>query len=327
MSTCPGRKLENLLMYWFDLIVAGDTSGNLSLSLAEAMGNVTRRGELTDEQFAEVVALYEPYRADIEHYLDGFDDETHSWRDYGSHTMEVGGVPPQLEDSISKIIRNHQKNNAQAPQQVGMETDSGGIASWDEPRHTSVNDAAACRQQDLDIADCVSMLVTGLIKPWSIKTQTRATWMGQIAPPVLMEVGWLSWQLGALNSVAVDAGEFRLTTGRGSAYYVSIGSQKIMMPGPSQRDDLLKQLKASHGGVAMHARGPLLARIARCPENELLLTESASAVTCGPTSFFLDNHDQLVELTTMLNEQHKRIVAPAFDSMKEQLKQLATAKM
>ena len=35
-----------------------------------------------------------------------------------------------------------------------------------------------------------------------------------------------------------------------------------------------------------------------------------------------DRHDQLVELTTMLNEQHKRIVAPAFDSMKEQLKQL-----
>ncbi len=214
-----------------------------------------------------------------------------------------------------------------ASQRSGMDTDDGGMAYWAEPRHSSVNDAAACRQQDLDIADCVAMVVSGLTKPWVVKTQTMATWMGQNAPPILLEVGWLAWQLGACNTVSAAAGEYRLTTGRGSAYYISVGTQKIIVPDREQRDILYRTLRASHESYALRARSALLPKIAKCPERELILADGVTGVCCGQTAFFLDTDEQLDQLATMLNAEHKSIIAPAFDQMKANLKRIALMKV
>lgn len=38
--------------------------------------------DITPEQFAKLVGVYEPYREQIEKILDDFDDDTMSWRTY-----------------------------------------------------------------------------------------------------------------------------------------------------------------------------------------------------------------------------------------------------
>jgi hypothetical protein len=204
-----------------------------------------------------------------------------------------------------------------------METSPGGIAYADEPIQSSVNDAAACRQQDADIADCVAMLVTGLTKPWVIKNQTRSAWMGQYVPPILLEVGWLSWQLSTCNMAVADAGEYRNNTGHGSTFYVSVGTQKIVLPDSKQRNKLQGELRDCHEAFAARARKIILAKIAECPEGELALDEQVSGVCCGQTAFFPSHHDSCVQLMATLNDEHKKIVSPAFDLLKEQLKSLA----
>lgn len=104
MSSLPGHTLEAFLMWNYDLIVGGDASANPSLQIAEAVGTATkRRPELTTEQFAPLVALYEPYRAMVESRLDQFDSDTQSWRDYAGHGFDF--LPASLFDHGQKIVR------------------------------------------------------------------------------------------------------------------------------------------------------------------------------------------------------------------------------
>lgn len=103
MSTCPGRTLEKFLMWNFDLIVADDASANLSLQLAEATGVDTRRKRITAEQFAPIVATFEPYREQIERRLDNYNEEDcGSWRGYSSHVSE--DVPSGVMESALFLI-------------------------------------------------------------------------------------------------------------------------------------------------------------------------------------------------------------------------------
>lgn len=198
------------------------------------------------------------------------------------------------------------------------------VVGGPEDHPTSVNDAVACREQDIDIADCVAMLVTGLTKPWAIKRQTRSAWLAQHTPPVLLEVGWLAWQLGALNTVPVDAGEYRLNAGRGNHYYVSVGTQRIVVPDKDQRDALCVLLRASHETFALRARRSLLPLIAVCPEGVLDQSEVVPGIACGQTAFFANNGEPLQPMLDLLNEKHKEIVAPAFNQLKAQLRKIAT---
>lgn len=103
MSSCPGLLLENYLMWNYNLIVAGDTSGNASLEIAEAIGTAKPRPELTHELFAHVVRLYEPWREMIEGKLEDFDEETQSWRDYAGAAFQY--IPEAIEEQALDYIR------------------------------------------------------------------------------------------------------------------------------------------------------------------------------------------------------------------------------
>lgn len=100
MSTFPGSRLEDYLMYEFDLIVDGDGSANRSLQIAEAMGVTTRRQQLTGDEFRRLVlAKAEPYRESVEWVLEQYDEEVSgSWRDYGGHVGER--IPDTIRSEI-----------------------------------------------------------------------------------------------------------------------------------------------------------------------------------------------------------------------------------
>ena len=88
MSSCPGTTLEAFLMWQHDLVVDGDGSANLSLEIAEAMGQKSNRKHLTASEFAGIVELYEGHRKEIESKLEQFDEDSMSWRDYAGMVFE-----------------------------------------------------------------------------------------------------------------------------------------------------------------------------------------------------------------------------------------------
>lgn len=88
MSTWPGGKLEDYLMFWYDLIVEENNGANQSLRIIEALGVKTQRITLTEEQFKPIVSLFEPYREQVEIRLNWFNEETQSWRDYCGFPMD-----------------------------------------------------------------------------------------------------------------------------------------------------------------------------------------------------------------------------------------------
>ena len=89
MSQIPGYRLEDFLMWSFDLVVDGESDANWSMMAVEKLGMVEpKRKVLTKEQFKQIVNLYEDLREWVERKLDEFDEETQSWRDYGYYAFE-----------------------------------------------------------------------------------------------------------------------------------------------------------------------------------------------------------------------------------------------
>ncbi len=104
MSNCPGATLEAFLMWIYDLIVDGDGSANPSLQIAEAIGTATNhRKQMTAEQFAPIVSLFEPYREKTEWTLVDYNEEDNgSWRDFAGYAFDF--IPRQLYEQGSMLI-------------------------------------------------------------------------------------------------------------------------------------------------------------------------------------------------------------------------------
>lgn len=100
MSGRPGLTLEDFLAWHYCITVDGDGSSNVSLQLAEALGSVPRRPDITHVDFQQLCDLFEPYRDGVERSLVDFDEESQSWRDYSDNVFAqvpdnvftVGGV-------------------------------------------------------------------------------------------------------------------------------------------------------------------------------------------------------------------------------------------
>lgn len=74
-----------------------------TMSDQEALGtSPNRRPRLTVEQFAPVVAMFEPHREYVEMRLADFDDEYQSWRDYAGYSFE--NIPDALYDDGRKRL-------------------------------------------------------------------------------------------------------------------------------------------------------------------------------------------------------------------------------
>lgn len=104
MSSLPGLTLESFVMWQWDLIVDGDGSANFSLSMAELLGNKTRRISINKDQFKLILDLYEEYREDVEYKLWDFDEEENSWRDYAGYNFDF--IPNEVSDKAEIIVKN-----------------------------------------------------------------------------------------------------------------------------------------------------------------------------------------------------------------------------
>lgn len=103
MSSLPGYKLEDFVAWQWNLRVDGEAENNMSLGIAEALGNVAPRPHITKEQFAPILAIYEPFREDIERRLCDFDEDTQSWRDYSQY-VDVD-ITPEMEAEAERLVK------------------------------------------------------------------------------------------------------------------------------------------------------------------------------------------------------------------------------
>ena len=103
MSNCPGRTLEAFLLWNYDLVLEGEQPVNHGLAIAEAMDRPTRLSRITPEQFSVLVALFGPWREDMENTLNQFDEREQSWRDY------AWSVAAHVEDALFDIGRVYLK--------------------------------------------------------------------------------------------------------------------------------------------------------------------------------------------------------------------------
>ena len=97
-------------MWNHDLIVGEDDHANISLQIAETLGLVQRRKSITREQFAPILALYEPYRDKIEGKLCDFDEENQSWRDYAGYAFDF--VSTSVSEKVNELIKSLTKGGA-----------------------------------------------------------------------------------------------------------------------------------------------------------------------------------------------------------------------
>lgn len=102
MSSLPGYTLEDYVEWQHDLIVDDKHGVNMSLDIAETLGVSTRRRPtITKEQYAPILALYEPYRDQVEDKLLDFDEENQSWRSYAG--CAFGFIPESVWNEANAI--------------------------------------------------------------------------------------------------------------------------------------------------------------------------------------------------------------------------------
>lgn len=87
MSSRPGLDMESFLLWNYNLVVPDFDEANVSLGIAEFLGNIEPRKRMSKEEFSEIVEAHEPHRERIEYLLFDFDEETQSWRDYAYYAF------------------------------------------------------------------------------------------------------------------------------------------------------------------------------------------------------------------------------------------------
>lgn len=103
MSSLPGLDLEDFLSWQYNLVVLDAPESNVSLGLAECLGlSNNHRPILTKAEFAPIVALFEPHRAEVEDRLMDFDEDNMSWRDYAGYSFDFLGA--DLDEAVFALL-------------------------------------------------------------------------------------------------------------------------------------------------------------------------------------------------------------------------------
>ena len=96
MSSIPGYRLEDYLMWEYNLVVEDEPDANISLAMAEVLDTITPRTRISQEKFLQLVNIFDSQREYIENMLDGFEEETMSWRDYAGSAFDH--IPESISD-------------------------------------------------------------------------------------------------------------------------------------------------------------------------------------------------------------------------------------
>lgn len=99
MSHCPGSSLEDWITDWHRLVDADKKHGSGWRWL------YTGQLILTAEQFAELVKIYEPFRAGVEERLQEYNEEENgSWRDYAGYAFDF--IPEPVMETASVYLKS-----------------------------------------------------------------------------------------------------------------------------------------------------------------------------------------------------------------------------
>lgn len=112
MSSLPGLSLEAFLCWQYDITVVGHEEANISLGMAEILGNIPRRPLLTEEQFKTIINLFEPYREQVEDRLLDFEEDEMSWRSYACYAFDF--IPEELDPQVMAILAKLKEESATA---------------------------------------------------------------------------------------------------------------------------------------------------------------------------------------------------------------------
>lgn len=107
MSSCPGYRMEDYLMWAYDLTVEDQPDANTSLQIAESVGSASKkRRHLNRAEFNMLVFGFERFRDRIEEQLENYDAET-SWRQYASSafTFVHGNDEDQVDMWVNTMLQ------------------------------------------------------------------------------------------------------------------------------------------------------------------------------------------------------------------------------
>lgn len=107
MSRLPGLRLEDFLAWNYDVVVLDEADPNWSLMAAEALGTIKPRDRMRRDEFGLLVAVFEPYREDVERRLATFDGEAMSWRDYAGAAFDF--IPEAAFDHGGEVLASLRK--------------------------------------------------------------------------------------------------------------------------------------------------------------------------------------------------------------------------
>lgn len=97
MSHCPGSTLEDWITDWHRLVDADKKHGSGWRWI------YTGTLILTADQFAELVRIYGPHRAEIERRLQEYSEEEYgSWRDYAGYAFDF--IPGPVCDEADRYV-------------------------------------------------------------------------------------------------------------------------------------------------------------------------------------------------------------------------------
>lgn len=103
MSSLPGLDLEAFLSWQYNLVVFDTPEANPSLGMAERLGlSTNHRPILSKADFALIVALFEPYRDQVEARLMDFDEDSMSWRDYAGYSFDF--LSADLDEAVFALL-------------------------------------------------------------------------------------------------------------------------------------------------------------------------------------------------------------------------------
>jgi hypothetical protein len=103
MSSIPGYTLEAYLGWNFSITVEDLRETNVSMWMAEALGNITPRPVMSKPCFAKLVSYFEQYRHKVEYKLMDFDEENQSWRDYAGYAFDF--IPEELDVFGERFVK------------------------------------------------------------------------------------------------------------------------------------------------------------------------------------------------------------------------------
>jgi hypothetical protein len=102
MSSLPGHTLEAFLCWQYNISVVDRSEANVSLGIAESIGNVHHRPILTETQFQLIINMFEVFREQVESALLAFEDDEMSWRGYAGNAFDF--IPDDLDSQVGTIL-------------------------------------------------------------------------------------------------------------------------------------------------------------------------------------------------------------------------------